>query len=71
MTKKQRMIERKQNWNRAIAEGRMMRSQGGLSFASFATRVDALEAVNRVRLAGMEADIVDPSLADASYLESR
>ena len=71
MTKKQRMIERKQNWNRAIAEGRMLRSQGGLSFAAFATRTDALAAVDRIRLAGMEADIVDPSLADANYLETR
>lgn len=44
-----------------------MRSQGGLSFASFATRADALDAVARVQLAGMEANIVDPSLADDAY----
>ena len=60
-------LNRNINWNTAIAEGRVMRSQGGLSFASFATRADALDAVYRVQLAGMEANIVDPSLADDSY----
>lgn len=63
LTRRQRTI----NWNIAISEGRVMRSQGGLSFASFATRTDALDAVARCHLAGMDADIVDPALADRSY----
>lgn len=71
MTKKQQqMIARKQMWNTAIAEGRMLRSQGGLSFCPFATRAEALQAVQRIVTAGMEADIVDPSLADAAYVVS-
>ena len=70
MTKKQKQLERKQKWNQAIAEGRMLRSQGGLSFAPFATRSDALAAVDRIRMAGMQADIVDPALADPDYLWS-
>ena len=68
MTRRQKANQKRIDWNIAIAEGRMMRSQGGLSFASFATRLDALEAVARVQLAGMEADIVDPSLADSFWL---
>ncbi len=67
MTKKQAR-QRRIDWNTAIAEGRVMCSQRGLSHASFATRADALAAVARVQLAGMEADIVDPSLADFSSL---
>lgn len=67
MTPRAKRLQRTIDWNRAISEGRVMRSQGGLSFASFATRVDALEAVQRVRLAGMQADIVEPSLADLTY----
>lgn len=66
--KRKAMLARKIAWNRAIAEGRMMRSQGGLSFAMFATRTDALDAVVRVQMAGMQADIVDPSLADKDYI---
>lgn len=68
MTRQQRAIIRKTRWNTAIAEGRVLRSQGGLSFASFATRVDALQAVQRIQAAGMDADIVDPSLADSDYV---
>ena len=68
MTKRQKALNRKVAWNTAIAEGRMMRSQGGLSFASFATRTDALAAVDRCLMAGMEADIVDPALALAEYV---
>jgi len=45
-----------------------MRSQGGLSFQSFATRTDALDAVVRVQTAGMDAEIVKPELADDAYL---
>jgi len=67
MTKTQ-ALKNKVDWNTAIAEGRVLRSQGGLSFASFATRTDALAAVDRIRMAGMEADMVDPSLADTRYL---
>ena len=67
MTRKQIALERKIKWNTAIAEGRVMRSQGGLSFASFATRTDALAAVDRCLMAGIQADIVEPALADAAY----
>jgi hypothetical protein len=67
MTPRKARLQRSIDWNTAIAEGRVMRSQGGLSFASFATRADALAAVARVQHAGMQADIVDPSLADLSY----
>lgn len=52
----------------AIAEGRVMRSQGGLSMASFATRTDALAAVDRCLMAGLQADIIDPALADKEYV---
>jgi len=67
-TKRAAMIQRKRDWNTAIAEGRVMRSQGGLSFASFATRTDALQAVQRCLAAGLQADIVDPTLADMEYV---
>lgn len=67
-TKRKAALARKIAWNTAIAEGRMMRSQGGLSFAMFATRTDALDCVHRCLVAGLQADIVDPSLADKDYL---
>ncbi len=67
MTKKAARL-RKIEWNTAIAEGRVMRSQGGLSFQSFATRTDALQAIQRIQMAGMTAEIVDPALADDAYL---
>ena len=57
-------VARKVAWNQAIRESRVVRSQGGLSFTSFATHTDALEAIVRIRRAGMEADIVDPALAE-------
>lgn len=68
ITRKQKALDRKISWNTAIAEGRVLRSQGGLSFASFLTRTDALAAVQRIVAAGMQADIVDPSLADTDYV---
>ena len=48
-------------WRRAVEEGRVVRSQGGLSFAAFPTRHEALAAVARIQLAGMEADIAVPA----------
>ena len=57
-------MARKVEWNTAIAEGRVVRSQGGLSFASFPTQADARAAVARIQAAGMEADIVPPGLAN-------
>jgi hypothetical protein len=68
MTKRQAALKRKIDWNVAISEGRVMRSQGGLSMASFATRTDALDAVHRCLMAGLQADIIDPSLALTEYL---
>ena len=69
MTKKQKQqIEVKRMWNRAIADGCCVRMDGGARFSPFATQAEALAAVERIRLAGMEADIVDPSLADQAYL---
>jgi hypothetical protein len=66
--KRKAALARKIAWNTAIAEGRVMRSQGGLSMASFATRADALDAVASCQMAGLQADIIDPSLADKDYL---
>lgn len=68
MTRRQKTNQKRIDWNIAISEGRVMRSQGGLSFASFATRTDALDAVARCLMAGLHADIVDPSLADSFWL---
>ena len=67
--KRKAALARKIAWNTAIAEGRVMRSQGGLSMASFATRTDALDAVVRCQMAGLQADIVDPSLAISEYVQ--
>ena len=64
MTKRQTAIDRKREWNLAIAEGRVLRSQGGLSFQAFHTRTDALDAMQRCLAAGLEADIVDQTKAD-------
>jgi hypothetical protein len=35
----------------------------------FPTRAEALAAVARIQVAGMQADIVDPSLADTGYVD--
>lgn len=72
MTRRQRANKQRADWNQAIAEGRVLRSQGGLSFCSFATRTDALDAITRIQAAGMDANIVDPTLAaDAQAVSFR
>lgn len=71
VTKRSKAMARKISWNTAIAEGRVVRSQGscvGPMFHSFVTTSAALAAVARMQAAGLEADVVAPGLALAEYV---
>lgn len=66
ITPRQAAIDRKRNWNLAISEGRVVRSeyQGRVSAQSFAT-IEARDAhMRELELCGIDYVIVDPALAD-------
>ena len=60
MTKKAAR-QQKAEWNRAIAESRMVRTESG--FRSFLTTDAACQFIRLASIAGQRADLVDPSLA--------
>jgi hypothetical protein len=58
MTKRQAAIARKREWSAALAEGRVVRFEGGARLTSYATREAAAAAVAEARAAGLAAKIV-------------
>jgi hypothetical protein len=57
MTKNQ-AIERNAAWSKALAEGRVVRWNDGMTLTSYPTELLALAAVQDIKLAGMDAEIV-------------
>lgn len=66
MTKKQAAIERKAQWNQAIAEGRIVRIDmgGSLTHTFYPTVEGAQKALADATDEGLDASIVDPQLAE-------
>ena len=57
MTKAQRKLQ-KASWNKAIEEGRVVRSNGGLTFREYKTVQEAREVCAGMLNAGHQAEIV-------------
>lgn len=57
MTKKQAR-ERKAEWQRALAEGRVVKFDNGLTFTAYMTQAQALAAQDAARQAGRAASVV-------------
>ncbi len=55
--------ENRAAWNRAIAESRAVRFDGGQSARSFATPAAAQEALAQALADGRDANLIDPALA--------
>jgi hypothetical protein len=64
MTKKQARAARRAEWNQAIAEGRMVRLNGGECFRPYRTAAAAQAVVAAALEDGLEAEIVDPARAE-------
>jgi hypothetical protein len=64
MTKKQAAAARRAEWNQAIADGRMVRLNGGECFRSYRTAAAAQAIVAAAIEDGLEAEIVDPAKAE-------
>ncbi len=69
MTPRQARRKRTADWNRAIAEGRVVKFDEG--FRSYPTAAEAQAALRRLLDVGLTANLVDPALADLSYEEAR
>lgn len=57
MTKKQ-AIERKESWSKALAEGRVVRYNFGMTLRSYPTAAEATAECERFKEAGHQASIV-------------